>query len=704
MFKTKSAIALFSLSPIAISVAQAQNDSLSLNGYSGLFNVPNAHVTEYGTGVASYSDMIFYQGEYKHNNNVVGSFGLFPHVEVSGRIAWFNTHKNLYTEGGEPRDLSANIKINIPYIPDNWFDLAIGEQDLGGELNYFDARYLVASKTIGSVRIDLGVGQNDLNDRLDGGFGGIEITPFDWISLIAEYDAQNTNTGFRLSTPASWFPEGFRVDLTVLADTDHERSNGRSFYGLNVKFPLGGGFTGKRPSPVKRAEVASNSVRETSPRKPILWAQSKFRKNPVNTNPPTTDVPIQTTNTTKNTTADSDALFAIRKALVEHGFERVDVGTRRDTLVVAFENNIYNRSELDALGVVLGIVANKGQNFRRATIILRNQGFAVIAIDTNPAQYQAFLNGERSAPLYAYYPNERDYDSVHWRTNSNLQIYPKPRITISPILNSGIATEYGVWDYSFGAAINGAVHLWKGALVSATYTQELDNSEDFDEDSVFRNAKIENDMKDMSIQQAIKLGRYAYNNFTLGWYRYDYEGFQNQTLVHSPSGQHQLSLRFGDYDHKDHIGESRDFQLLSYRYYVPKYDVALNATAGEFWNGDKGYRINSLFRFGDQTVELFYKDVEAPVGDEQVEFIGIAWTLPLTLRKDWDSPYLQVKGHEAWRWGFQTRINNDKNTVAFGVADIATTEWGIERTYLNNDKLSPEYIYQNIYRLRDVLD
>ncbi|MCG8673670.1 MAG: YjbH domain-containing protein, partial [Pseudomonadales bacterium] len=341
------------------STSSAKDDSLSLNGFSGLYNVPNAHVTEYGTGIASYSDMMFFNDEYRHNNNIVGSFGVLPHVEVSGRIAWFNSHTNFFeSEEPEARDLSANIKINIPFIPEDWFHLAIGEQDVGGAASFFDAQYIVASKRIGPVRIDAGVGKNDTTGRLDGAFGGVEFSPFEWISLLAEYDAQDTNTGFRLSTPESWLPKGARVDLTVLADSDNETANGKSFYGVGFKFPLGGGFTKERPKQHPRTDVAELSRPFKSV--PMHYAASKFgrvksRKNTV------TDTPRNAVHSSISAPTNSASLATskeIAKRLEKHGFERIDVGIQGNTLIVAFENNVYNRSEIDAISVALNTITD----------------------------------------------------------------------------------------------------------------------------------------------------------------------------------------------------------------------------------------------------------------------------------------------------------------------------------------------------------
>ena len=172
--KAKKLTITISLLAFSISAANAQYDSLSLQGYSGLLNIPNAHVTTHGTGFIQYSDQMFRDGEYVHNDNLSGSFGIFTNVEVGGRIAWFHSKTNLYTEESEPRDLSANIKLKIPFIPDNWFSIAVGEQDVGGEASFFDAKYAVISRSFGPIRFDAGYGDSIENQRLDGAFGGFE--------------------------------------------------------------------------------------------------------------------------------------------------------------------------------------------------------------------------------------------------------------------------------------------------------------------------------------------------------------------------------------------------------------------------------------------------------------------------------------------------------------------------------------------------
>src|SRR5690554_6706578 len=141
---------LISLTCAGLAHAQAPRD-LAFPGYSGFLNVPSATVLRHGQADVQWSDQAyllgregFEEGRYGHLNNISGTFGLVPYVEVGGRLVWDKTHTNCYTEGCSIRDLSANVKVQAPFIPQEWFTLAAGAQDLGGETGDFEAMYLVA--------------------------------------------------------------------------------------------------------------------------------------------------------------------------------------------------------------------------------------------------------------------------------------------------------------------------------------------------------------------------------------------------------------------------------------------------------------------------------------------------------------------------------------------------------------------------------
>ncbi len=705
--KAKKNTFYISLLAFSISAANAQDDSLSLQGYSGLLNIPNAHVTTHGTGFIQYSDQMFRDGEYVHNNNLSGSFGIFPNVEVGGRIAWFHSKSNLYTDEREPRDLSANIKVKIPFIPDNWFSIALGEQDVGGEANFFDAKYAVISRSFGPIRIDAGYGDSIENGRLDGAFGGFEYQAFPWLSLIGEYDARDVNAGFRLNTPASWMPNGFRADLTVMAYSDNELSDDKRFFGLAFRFPLNGDSLKPKSKPVKRNPIAANQSNtptysngyqktKTAPL-PLQYAANRYRKR---TTPTSTIIDYQPSEANPSHTkiADSNGpqnsiAKKLFQQLQQHEFERIKTGIDAEgVLNISIENTIFNHNELDAIGLTLGIAANLAkEEIDKTRLFLTNEGIQVLEITISNKQFAEYTNnpGILNADITVKYPSDT---SIEWHHQSAPDSHHKPVLTLSPTITNVIANENGVYNYSWGLESTASLSLWKGAIASISLNQELVSSENFEKGGVFYKSRERDEVKNMTLQQTVKY-KSLFNTTYVGRRQYDYNGFQNLTTLLSPSGVHKATARFGDYTH-DSTDKSKDFALYSYRYYSQRFNASTEITSGKFWEGDNGYRVESKFWFGDNAVSLIYKDTDQ-------EFIAITWNLPLSPRKDFNSSWGQVKGNTDWTYGIQTMINNDSNDIAFGAGIVPKMTFETEQTYLNRDRLSPAYVYGNLLRLRE---
>ena len=75
-----------------------------------------------------YSDQ-GYVGEVGYFRNVAGSMGVFRNVELGAGLSRMKPIPSL-SEDGEIY-LSANAKLQLPYIPSDWFTAAIGVQDVG---------------------------------------------------------------------------------------------------------------------------------------------------------------------------------------------------------------------------------------------------------------------------------------------------------------------------------------------------------------------------------------------------------------------------------------------------------------------------------------------------------------------------------------------------------------------------------------------
>ncbi|MCP5163418.1 MAG: YjbH domain-containing protein [Hahellaceae bacterium] len=679
----------------------AAGNALSFNGFSGVLNTPDAWVVEHGYGVVQYSDQVFTHNRYRHNDNVNATFGIFPHLEVGGRISWDSTHNNCFTEGCGVRDLSANLKLNVPYIPDDWFTLAVGVQDFGGEVNYFDAYYAVASRQFGPVAMSVGYGQADIVDRyLDGPFANMVYRPTEWVGLLAEYDAQDVNAGLELSTPEALLPWGMKLRAKSQFYSSSATAEDKQFFAVSVDFPLGEKTRTpvKReaslailpiPKPVVSADVSVGGGTKTSSATPPKsspaglsrhWRESSEADlSPIAPTRENADS-NEAIESNKASLIDTAVLRQLGETLVDEGYESVQVGVSQGQVFVAYENNTYNRNELTAVDHVGEIVAHAlSGKAETATLIMKNQQIAVLH------QVIRWGEGEQVGQIVAQktvLADSRALNQVQWRFEGSNGVHWKPRFTFSPSLSSGVATEYGVWDYSLALDNNVALNLWTGALASLTYVVPVDESDDFKAGGYFYNARQREGVSEVEIQQTLKLLPGLYTSFKAGKYSYDYTGVMNQTLLILPGRTDAVGFYAGKFTHKDNEYFDRVQRLAYYRHYFTDYDVALNFYAGQFWEEDTGFRIDTRFWFGDKAVDLFYKNTDN-------EYVGIRWMIPLTPQKDYNGRYATIRGKEDWNYGVQTRINDDLNFLGFGNAAIMGGTHYLERTYFNGFRLDP---------------
>ena len=615
-------------------------DDLALPGYSGFLNVPSATVLNHAQADLQYSDQAWIAGAYGHYRNVAGAVGIFPLVEVGGRLSWEETQSNLFTTGQGHRDLSANFKVQAPLIPQSWFTLAVGAQDVGGAANNFESYYVVAGRQFGPLEMALGYGRPEQTSRyLDGAFGAISYRPTRWLNLIAEYDAMDVRLGAGLTSPKGWLPGGLQVKGKVMAYDQGDSENGRQFFSLGISIPLGRGAPAAE-SPVGAASAASAFTQSKG-----IAAEAAPAEDP--------------------SVIAAEAAPAIGAILVGAGYERVSVGSSGDQLTIRFENNLYNRDERAALQDVARRLHAAQTGHTSLRLVLLNQNIPVMT-------RMLWLDGEQPQLTSA---SERDLPQ-QWDYHGSAGPVWRPRLTLSPNLTTGVATEYGVLDTSLALGSELSASLWTGALASVTWNQEVYASEDFDRGGVFYNSRQRTGVKEVDLQQTFRLHPQLFTTFHGGRYNSDFYGWLNETLFFSPGRRHALGLLSGNFrDVDDDALETRQM-LGRYTYSHPGSDVQLTVHAGEFFEGDTGFRVDSRFWFGDFAMLLSYKNTDA-------EFIGLGVMIPLTPVRDRQFRYLQVRGNPDWSYTVQTRINEDANVVSFGGATIVRPANTLERTYLN---------------------
>ena len=707
-------VLVFCISCFASGAYAGVGSGLSFQGYTGLLNTPNAEVLPYGEWVFQYSDQIELGSRFEHGDNYIPAFGLFPNVEINGRIAAESAHTNLFQEP-ELRDLSANIKIRAPLIPKNWFSLAVGLQDIGGEVDAFDTQYIVASREFfEQFRLSAGIGRADgraTTGRLDGEFGGVEWTPWPWLTLLTEYDAAQVNTGIRLSTPKRWFKDRLFFDVTAQTSNSEEALGDGHFFSVAMRIPLG-----EPPVPVqsKRHTGEISQLNHTLPTavtsveerdaSGVVWRSFRPRQ-PVSALPA---LPSAHVDEPLDKRMLAPMLQSLREKLVEHGFESVQIGLgAANQLYIAVENNIYNRNEVDALGVILGMASmTELGGLERLTLVLKNFDLPIIAVTGSLLDYRAYLEAECGLPSSCYaeqriraqlevsYPKSKDLRKVEWLGETENSAYFVPRVVLSPVLNTGVATEVGVFDYSVALRTNVSTALWPGGQVSASWDTPLEESDDFEEGGLFFDSRVRSGLRNLFYHQTLRLHPQVLSQTSLGRFRDNFDAVLNDSIWQSYNGVHRIRTRLGRFEHRELDDDTRDVRLASYRYYWHRYDLSLEATYGEYFSNDDGLALVARHNFGDTSVSLFYANTF-------VEIAGVAISIPLSTRRDMTPGLFQLRGLERYTYGVQTVIREDSNFLVGNVADVPNPRHNLERSFYNNGRLDVRYIKRSLTRMRD---
>ncbi|RZQ52480.1 hypothetical protein C1E23_13995 [Pseudoalteromonas phenolica] len=673
----------------------------NFTGFTGLINTTNAEALESGHVDFGYNNMLDLRGnEYVDGHNIIFSAGLFEGLEVSGLIASNSMHDNLFSQSssGQMRDLSFNVKYQIPFIPLDWFSFAIGSKDIGGAANQYRTHFAVASKEWSDFRFSLGAAKSyHETGMMNGAFGGIEWMPIDWFALQVEHDAEAVNAAARLTVPKQWLFDIGELTFTsrFYSNTDYSE-NDSTYYGVNFTMPLSSeaknNYKEIKPAPAPVVAKNSEPSNLAKPRQFDLNSVSKLVEQAA---------PSKVTKSTnqQKSMSLSSQVHRLKLALIEDGFENIRIGfNQTPSIVVKFENRVFNRNDIDALGVVMGRISEfVTEEHARFLVQLEKNDIGLLNIQGSVKSYQAFITEGTSPDLDVRQGSVATPSGMMWVGNTAEQSpYFLPRVSFSPALAATYATELGVYDFSLALRADVEVPLWKGAGVNVTMQKVVANTEDFEKGDTFEGRRLKGGLDQAVFYQALELPFNIYNLTQVGMFRnyHEYYGVINETTWVSPGGRHQLSANIAKFEYQDYDA-SRDYYLAEYQFNWSEQDITLHASMGKFWALDEGVKIESRFWFGDSYIAIYAAETAA-------QQVGIAFSIPLSPRKDMSvTPYGQIKGNEAWRHGVTTRVGESSNALVRGQASKMYTRINMERTFLNQGRNSSSYVYANLARLRE---
>lgn len=665
--------------------AHAQSVGVSSQGVSGGLVIPYADVLSPGTLALSYGNYKEPQlgAPFSTEKNFSLGIGLFPYVEFFGRFAEYTDPKPVFFTGA--RDISANLKVQIPTPWIQGPKFAVGMNDLSGGAVHFKSAYVVATEHYGPVKLVLGYAKGEppvINTKqpptFDGAFGGVNVQLTDnGLSALAEYDGQQNHLGLRwMSSPIA--------------------SLGNSQFIGNVQ-RSSGAFDG----PGTSVAVNKLGLSLVIPVGANALGVAKYKPSASQALLPIDDISSASGQTGMQATV-QDKLESLLKALVAVGLERVRVGQNGDAVVIEYENHRYAHNEADALGLVFGLGAEMApKNIQKITAVTFKDGLRLYETSVGRNVYRAFLRDG---------PASHVRDSLSWqRAPSALSGHTEwvnatpgkaspVRIELKPDLNYTLGTEIGAFDYALAANLQLTAPLWSGARLYSNYLSPLSNSTNMDSGAPFDIYKQRSGVNTVALQQSFWLGNQVLTNVSVGRFHYDTPGVQAESTLFVPGSDDVIKASGALYNQAPGglAGRDRAF-AASYRHMLSP-TTWLEAGGQSYSDGSRGPTVQLSRWFGDVSVQLFYRKG----GSHQ--FAGLQLSFPLTPRQGMAPGPVFFTGTSQYAQSIRTQLTSAGTALNYvqpgSVRDLKFAI-NIDDQSLNAGRASQSYFSGEVYRMRD---
>lgn len=723
-------------------------------GFTGLAITPSARILDWGVFSFSYDNQLPGIADRTSGHNFVGAFGLLPNLEIAGRIATNEINSNCYIYCGA-RDLSGSGKFGIGLDAAGRYRIAAGVTDLGGKVNYFRSYYGVATYSGDSLDISLGVAKRKgdgiaigtgvigSESPLHGPFGSVAYQPTKWMQANIEYSDSNSWAGLKLFAPDVWLPRGWKAFAGLNLRLNKNSYTERSWASIGVSIPL---YT----VPSLNSNVPKGTSLEI-PRGASTLPVYEALVLPKEGSLPNTkegdvstaasaieDVRINSSENIPPRFVSDEQLRLLALKLRDKGFEDISVGrTPAGVIAVRLNNAIYNWNSLDALGVALGIMAeNLGSQRIGYSLILTQRQLPLVAVTGQSNCLREWVNSAKSSCTAGqlYTPGVQNLEMLHegvgWSVSGMAPSWKSFRIGLAPVVNTAVATEYGLLDYSFGAKISFVQPLWSGAYAELRRIIPLADSDDYKENKVYADSRLRNVTDRAILTQTLNLpldrwipgldsataARWGVTGVsvqgTAGRINEHYDGVHGEIRWEPGEGRHRFGLELGRFDNSDYqqviygpilSNEPKTAKpfLASYRYAYSPTRTYFELSGGQYMFGDRGFYAGMAQWFGDVAVSLYYRRTKFEQDASARQFVGVQVSMPIGPRKDMNpTGHFQITGNQRVGYGVETLVRaNTLNYITLGHGVVPSVPTLNE--IFNSDRAGLIYFEDNMRRIRD---
>lgn len=654
---------------------------ITTQGNTGGLVLPSADVLSVGSVALSYGNYIepaVGAGRSVHQNATLG-VGLLPGLEFYGRLAEYTTPTpgSIFVNG--TRDISANIKYQLPQFFVGQPKLAVGVNDLSGGAINFKSAYAVGTQTWGRFGLSLGYAKGDpvggvagAPVAFDGAFVGGNFRFADNWAALTEFHKNQRHLGLRwASDPMPWLAHG-QVIAQLQRDTQNFNRAGvdaaSNSFNLSLVMPFG-------------TNEARNAQLQPSVQLPAVDAPAAAGSLPPSA---------------------ADQLDRIRSALIELGLERVRVGASVASVVVEFENHRYAQNDADALGLVLGVAAEHAPaGIERIKAVAIENGLRLHETSVGVATWRAFLrNGDASALAddLRWTPGLSDPIEVVTWTDTHAGPAARLRLTLRPELRTTVGTEVGALDYSLSANVQAVWPLWRGGQVLASALAPVGNTPNMDAGGVFDVFQPPSGLKTLAVQQTFQIGPRWLNRLSVGRFEHVARGAELESIWLTPWPQGELQLRAAAYDRiPGHLIYAGRASSLVYRHALGP-ATFVDVGAHQYTDGSRGPALGWTRWYGDVGVQLFYRQGSG------LRFAGFELNFPLTPRQGMQPAVISLAGTGHHAQALRTRLTDASspgNYITPGAVSPLRFELSLDETHRNAGRLSQAYWRSQSYRMRE---
>jgi len=713
--------------------AMAVDTTMTQAGYTGLGITPNAHLLGWGRFEATYDNQLpgivrttpgAVRGPEGHN--YVAGFGMFPNLEIAGRLAANTNSTNCFVAPGcGLRDLSASAKVGIGLDTRGRFRVAAGVTDVGGAATNFRTYYGVLTLNEGPLEASAGLARRSGTRAgsiapLHGPFAAAAWQPLPWVRAHLEYTDKNAWAGVRLFAPQQWLPEGWSAYVGANQRLNSNNLTQRSWWTAGISIPMFKvpdlpGNAAKAPLPAlasTQQPAPQYEARTLPPAAPAAPAAPVVAAGAAPAAVPVAPAPLRA----EVTQAQLESLAA---GLRDKGLEDIHVGRMPDrSVAVRVENRNYTWNSVDAVGAALGAISRAlGDTSSGYRLVVTQRQTPLVAVTGQANCLRDWL--ANAAPTCTagqlVTPGGGQIDGVlagvAWDIRAQEPVWEKLRLTMSPVLRTSVGTELGALDYALGINVGLQAPLWAGAVAELRQDVPLSNSDDFEAGRGFGSRRIRSGIERAALTQMLRLPADHWGmtglsaQVSVGRFGMDYDGVTGAVRWEPGEGRHRVSAQAGWFRNRwpgvtGNLGPRNAYPTLaSYRYNVAATRTYLEATGGQFMSNDRGIQLGLRQWFSDVSLQAYYKRTKSS-GSPTRQLIGLEVSVPIGPRRDTAKlGPLHLTGTPRFAHSVETVVRNTNNAVRPGVAALPPTPQ-LDATF-NSDRASLLYFEDNMRRIRD---